>query len=107
MLPDRQLVLRYTLQTAGPTGAWGFGDPPDQLPSVLPTALALLTLLACDPALATTWEAVRRAARWLVTRQNEDGSFPVEPIPPAIWYLGPVYVTSVAALALAGLAKVG
>jgi hypothetical protein len=103
-LPDRRAVLRYTLGTVGPTGGWGFGDPPDAQPSTLPTAWALLTLLACDPTLATARGVAIRAAQWLVDAQTEDGSLPIDPCPGRVWYSGSVYATSVAITALARIA---
>jgi hypothetical protein len=70
----------------------------------LPTAWALLTLLACDPTLATARDVAIRAAQWLVEAQTADGSLPMEPALKRVWYSGSVYATGVAATALARLA---
>jgi hypothetical protein len=103
-LPNADKVLDYIIETVGPSGAWGFGDPPVGPPSVVPTALALLTVLSVEPTLERTRRVVLDATRWLMQVQNADGSFPTIGAPPAIWYLGPTFATSLAAQALAGLA---
>ena len=104
-VPDRDAVLAFTVESASPSGGWGFGDPPREDASTLPTAWALLTLLACDPTLATAGPAATRAADWLLAAQRDDGSFPAAPLPPDIFYTGSVYATSVATVALARLVE--
>ena len=104
-VPDRDAILAFTLESASRSGGWGFGDPPREDASTLPTAWALLTLLACDPTLATVRPATTRAADWLLAAQRDDGSFPAAPLPPDIFYTGSVYATSVAIVALARLVE--
>jgi hypothetical protein len=91
-------VLAYTLDTQDRSGAWGFGDPPGD-PSPLPTALALLAL-SHFRATPDVSRVIAGARAWLMGAQSADGSFPLYPAPPELWYTGAVYVTSIAIRAL-------
>jgi hypothetical protein len=99
-LPSSDDLLRYCSGTIGPSGAWGFGEPPIESPSVLPTALALLTVLSVDPALERARSVALAATRWLIQAQAADGSFPLIGTPPPVWYLGRTFTTAIAAQAL-------
>jgi hypothetical protein len=93
-------VVRWTLDSVGPGGAWGFGDPPAQEPSVLPTAWALLTLLAVPMLTAESKDVARGAVSWLIGSQEPGGGFAAEPRPPGLFYTGRLYATAVAIMAL-------
>lgn len=96
--PER--VVRATLRAQHASGGWGYGDGDSARPSALPTALAMLTILAGGAPSTKAKQAVLRGKRWLLERQARRGAFPIAPAPAVLFYAGDVYATCVSVQAL-------
>jgi hypothetical protein len=93
-----RLARSELLALRGQSAAWGYRA--EQAPSVEPTALACLGLLASgDPvAFAADLLSCQRAADWMVSIARDDGS-----VPPSLDLMTPGWSTSYAMLLWSGL----
>lgn len=97
---DPRPVLNATLHGQDGSGGWAFDPEQGGPPSALPTALALVTLLAEPSPGSRVRRAARSAVAWLLAGQKASGAFSAAPAPTVLFYAGDVYATSVAVMAL-------
>lgn len=75
---DALKVEQYFVARQLSTGAWGGNREPEEAPDAFETAFVLLALSMCNrPAVSFS---VEHGVKWLLSAQNEDGSWPSAPI---------------------------
>jgi squalene cyclase len=75
---DALKVEQYFVARQQSTGAWGDNRETGEAPDAFETAFVLLALSLCNHAAVS--HAVEQGVRWLLSAQNEDGSWPSVPI---------------------------
>ncbi len=100
LVRDRGPVALATMRWQLASGGWGFEQGESSRPSVLPSALALSTLVASGRRTPACRRALDRGSRWLLSAQDTHGAFPLGRAPSVLFYAGDVYATCVSVLAL-------